>query len=53
MLLHQPIIVYLLVQEQHAEMVAAVLKARLRPDGTALIALAIRDEVRPLPLNLP
>ena len=29
-------------------MVAAVLKVRLRPDGTALIALAIRDEVCPL-----
>ena len=33
------------LQEQHAEMVAAVLKLRLRPQGTALIALAIRDEV--------
>ena len=37
----------LLMQKEHAEMVAAVLKLRLRPDGTALVALAIRDEVCP------
>ena len=41
----------LVVQEQHAEMVAVVLKLRLRPGGTALIALAIRDEVSPLSLE--
>ena len=33
------------MQEQHAEMLAAVLKLRLRADGKALIALAVRDEV--------
>lgn len=39
------------MQEQHAELVAAVVKARLRPDSTALIALAIRDEVSSLSLE--
>ena len=33
-------------QERHAEMVAAVLKLRLRQGGVCLVAIAIRDEVR-------
>lgn len=41
-------ILWIVVQTQHAEMLAAVLKLRLRPHGTALVALAIRDEVGPL-----
>ena len=49
--LSSPILLHLLMQEQHAEMVAAVLRLRLKPDGTALIALAIRDEVCPLSLQ--
>lgn len=39
------------MQEQHAEMLAAVLKLRLRADGKALIALAVRDEVTHLSLQ--